>query len=90
MTEIRRVHPDDIEAIALAFSRSLQQARSVSDSEHFDHHKWVGGRIQAELERERFWRQMSEHAAKWGMLCILSAGAYALYLGARMMLKLPI
>jgi len=76
--------------MALAFARAIQQARSVSDSEHFDHHRWVSKRILAEQAREAFWKQMSEHAAKWGMICVLSAGFYALYLGARFMLKLPV
>lgn len=90
MKEEARIHPDDIEAMALAFASVLQQARSVSDSEHFDHHRWVSMRILAERERELFWREMTKHVAKWGLIGTVSAAFYALYLGARILLKLPL
>lgn len=90
MTEAKRIHPDDIEAMAIAFAQVLQQSRSVSDSEHFDHHRWVSGRILAERQREEFWREMSKHIVKWGMVGVLSSVFYAMYLGGRILLKLPI
>jgi len=47
-----------IEALAArliqGMAETLQQARSVSDSVHYDHHKW----IQAQIEREEAWRDL--------------------------------
>lgn len=73
----------DIERLSIAIARALQQARSVSDSEHYDHHVWISARIQRDKARRKFWEQMSEHAAKWGLLSVLSFMFYALWLGVQ-------
>lgn len=80
----------DAELIALAVSRALQLARSVSDSEHFDHHQWISLKIKAELVRAEFWRQMLAHVARWGAVSIITALAFALYLGVKAWWALPV
>ena len=78
----RDAHEDgDVERLAIAIAKALQQARSVSDSEHFDHHAWITKRIAREEERIKFWTQMREHAAKWGIISVLSGLFYAMWLG---------
>ena len=76
-----KISEEDAEMLAQKFAEKLQAARSVSDSEHYDHHRWITERIEAEKRRRRFYEQMSEHALKWGMLSILSFLFYALWLG---------
>lgn len=71
----------DAEILALALAKALQQARSVSDSEHYDHHRWISEKIERERVQREFWEKMREHALKWGMLSALSAVFYALWLG---------
>lgn len=68
------------ERLSLSFARALQQARSVSDSEHYDHHIWVSQRIQHEKSMTRFWEDMRDHLAKWGMVGAVSCIGYALWL----------
>lgn len=77
----------DVEHLAVAIARALQQARSVSDSEHYDHHVWISNQIERDRERKVFWQKMNEHAAKWGMISVLSFGFYALWLGIRHILR---
>ncbi len=78
----------DAEKLAQKFAEKLQQARSVSDSEHYDHHCWLTEKIEKEKARKKFYEQMQEHAIKWGMLSMLSGIFYALYLGVRAWLKI--
>ena len=73
----------DAEKIAIAIAKALQQARSVSDSEHYDHHRWITEKIRREQAWRIFWEKMGEHAAKWGMLSLLSFAFYAFYLGVK-------
>ena len=72
--------PDEIEILAIAIGKALQQARSVSDSEHYDHHRWISEKIKVEQLRAQFWRQMVEHMMKWGALSAISAIMYATWL----------
>ena len=72
---------EDIDALAIAIARALQQAHSVSDSEHYDHHQWITKKMKAEEWRAEFWEKMVEHVTKWGAISIISAIGYALYLG---------
>lgn len=69
--------------LARKIAEAMQQARSVSDSEHFDHHRWITERIQKEKARRKFYEEMSAHALKWGMLSFLSGVFYALWLGVK-------
>ena len=71
---------DDINNLALAIAKALQQARSVSDSEHYDHHKWITGKMKAEERRAEFWGKMIEHSAKMGMWSVITAFGYACWL----------
>lgn len=72
---------DEAEKLAVAIGRALQAARSVSDSEHYDHHVWISGRIERDKAWKKFYQQMSEHAAKWGMISVFTFLFYALWLG---------
>ena len=76
----------EIEKLAVAIAKALQQARSVSDSEHYDHHVWISGKIERDKEARLFWEKMKEHAAKWGMLSVLSSLFYAAWLGMMQMM----
>ena len=40
-----------------------------------------------EKKRAEFWERMGEHAAKWGMISLLTGAFYALYLGAKTMVR---
>lgn len=71
---------EDVEVLSVAIARALQQARSVSDSEHYDHHRWITQQIDKEKWRAEFWRQMVGHVSRWGAVSIVSAVAYACYL----------
>ena len=68
-----------------AMVKALQQARSVSDSEHYDHHQWIALKIKTERARAAFWDQMLQHVVKWGVISIISAVVYACYLGFKLM-----
>ena len=74
---------EDIEHLAIAIAKALQAARSVSDSEHYDHHRWITAKIEREHAWRRFWDQLSEHVAKWGAISLISAAGYAFYLGLK-------
>lgn len=78
---------DEVERLAIAIAKALQQARSVSDSEHFDHHSWISKKIKREEAMLKFWEQMREHAAKWGMVSVLSGIFYAIWLGVQQLAK---
>lgn len=82
------ISEDDAEMLAQKFAEKLQQARSVSDSEHFDHHRWITEKIQREQSQRKFWDQMQEHAYRWGMLSVLSFIFYALWLGVKAILHM--
>lgn len=79
--------PDEIEDLAIAVAKALQRERSISDAEHSDHHKWISGRIRLDEEQKKFWEDMRTHASKWGMISILSASFYALWLGIRQIFR---
>lgn len=81
------ISESDAERLAVALSKALQQARSVSDSEHFDHHAWVKTQIEREILRAKFWRDMTAHIAKLGAWSLLTAVFYALYLGIRQLAR---
>lgn len=71
------------ERLSNTFARALQQARSVSDSEHFDHHKWIVAKMQKEQARAEFWQKMLEHISSWGAIAVLSAIFYAVWVWAK-------
>jgi len=75
--------PHDMELLATAFARALQQSRSVSDSEHFDHHRWISQKIKTEQWRAQFWKQMLEHIVRWGIISVITAAVYAMWLGLK-------
>lgn len=72
---------EEIEQLAIAIAKALQAARSVSDSEHYDHHVWITSQIERDKSSKAFWEKMLEHASKWGMISLLSFAFYALWLG---------
>ena len=71
----------DIEQLALAIAKALQSARSVSDSEHYDHHRWISSKIERENAWRAFWEEMRRHVIKWGSISVLSGLFYAAWLG---------
>lgn len=73
----------DAEKLAIAVAKALQQARSVSDSEHFDHHRWISAKIARENAWRDFWIEMQKHVAKWGSIAIVSFVFYAMWLAAK-------
>jgi hypothetical protein len=70
------------EMIAQSFAEKLQQSRSVSDTEHWDHHQWIAAQKQKEIERAKFWADLRDYLAKrgaWGVLVgLLVALGFAL------------
>lgn len=78
---------EDTERLAIAMARALQMSRSVSDSEHYDHHRWISQQITKEKWRAEFWRRMALHVTKWGAVSVLSALAYAAWLGFKFYMK---
>lgn len=75
MTEEEAAH------LATAIAKALQQARSVSDSEHYDHHIWITSQILREKAWIAFWEEMKRHVAKWGTISVISGLFYAVWLG---------
>ena len=73
--------------LATRFAEKLQQARSVSDSEHYDHHRWITAKIERENAWKGFWEDMQKHVAKWGMISVLTFMFYALWLGTKQAVK---
>ena len=73
--------PDDTQSLAVAIAKALQQSRSVSDSEHFDHHVWITGQIEKDKRRAKFWEEMTTHVAKFGAWSIITGSVYAMWLG---------
>lgn len=80
---------EEAEHLSVAIARALQQARSVSDSEHYDHHAWITERIKREKAWREFWERMRDHVAKWGAVSLISSLGYALWLGIEQILKNP-
>lgn len=74
------LHHDDIDYLAIAIAKALQQSRSVSDSEHYDHHRWIASQIQAEQARKKFWEDMRSHVTRWGLIGALTGLCTACYL----------
>lgn len=75
----------DATRIAIAVARALQGARSVSDSEHWDHHQWISAQKEKERQRANFYAELRTHLAKggaWGLVlvivAVLAAGAKAI------------
>ena len=62
---------EEQDAIARKVHETLQQSRSVSDSEHFDHHKWISERIKAEQERREFYARLTSRLAEKGLWAVL-------------------
>lgn len=72
-----------MEKLAIIFAKTLQQARSVSDSEHYDHHRWISERIKRDQNKSLFWEKLYEHLAAWGAVAVISVIFYALWLYLR-------
>jgi len=76
----------DVEHLAVAIAKALQSARSVSDSEHYDHHVWISGRIERDKQAKLFWEDMRRHVSKWGVVSVISGLFYAAWLGFQQVL----
>lgn len=68
------------EKLSVAMVKALQQSRSVSDSEHYDHHLWVQTHIEKEKTRTAFYKMMIDHVAKYGAISIVTGLFYAVWL----------
>lgn len=70
---------ENIELLAQRFAEKLQQARSVSDSEHYDHHAWIAKQI----KREEAWTELYIDARKslvrWGLIGMVGFILYAVW-----------
>ena len=49
--------------------------------------RYLESATQREKKRAEFWERMGEHAAKWGMISIISGAFYAIYLGAKTIVR---
>ena len=82
-----KISEEDADMLALKLAQALQQSRSVSDSEHYDHHRWITAKIERENAWRNFWEDMRRHVAKWGAVSVISAVGYALFLGVKAAIK---
>ena len=74
---------EEAEMIAQKFAEKLQQARSVTDSEHYNHHKWIAKQIERDEARIRLYDELTKHVVKWGLVGVLSFLFYAVWLAAK-------
>jgi hypothetical protein len=75
------------EKLSFAMVRAMQQSRSVSDSEHYDHHLWVTVHIEKEKQRTEFYNALLSHVVKWGSVSVLTAIFYAMWLALKSELR---
>ncbi len=75
------------EKLSHAMVRAMQQSRSVSDSEHYDHHMWVSVHIEKEKRRIEFYTALLDHVLKWGSVSLLTGLFYAIWLFIKMEIK---
>ena len=80
---MNKITESEAEMLAQKFAEKMQQARSVSDSEHYDHHRWISERIKQTEARRVFWEEMHKHVSKWGSVAILSFVFYGIWLAAK-------
>lgn len=64
----------------MAAVKALQEAKFISDQDHYNHHAWIASRVKAEEARTEFMRELTKHVAKWGTIGVLSCVFYGLYL----------
>jgi len=84
----REIPPEEyFEKMAVHIAKALQQARSVSDSEHYDHHVWIKGQVERDQARRVFWDQLHTHVVKWGVVSVLTFLGFALWLGIKSWMK---
>lgn len=74
---------EEAEMIAQKFAEKLQQARSVSDTEHYAHHRWIAKQIERDEARTRLFDELTKHVMKWGIIGVVSFIFYGAYLAAR-------
>lgn len=75
------------EAAAVAAVKALQEAKFISDSDHYNHHAWISANIKAEEARAQLFDELKKHVAKWGTIGVLSAIFYGLYLAGKEALR---
>ena len=69
----------DLDAITerLSFHQTVDAQRHAAD------HDWIHSMREMTTARKLFWDKMFEHAAKWGIISVLSALLYAIWLGIK-------
>lgn len=78
---------EEMEKFGRVLVGMLQQSRSVSDSEHYDHHVWIKTRIEADRERKEFWRDMRKSLARWGFVGLAGALLFSIWLWIKYEIK---
>lgn len=78
---------EDVERLSIAIAKALQGARSVSDSEHYDHHRWISAKIERENAARDFYEEMRKHVMKWGAVSLISGIGYAAWLGFKAVVR---
>lgn len=71
------------EAAAIAAVKAIQEAKFVSDQDHYNHHNWIAAKIKSEEARAAFFVELTKHVAKWGTIGVISALFYGLWLVAK-------
>lgn len=71
------------DAAALAAVKALQQAKFISDSDHYNHHNWISSKIKSEEARAELFDELRKHVAKWGTIGVISFVFYGIYLAAK-------
>lgn len=87
MTGANGLNDKDAEKLAIAIAKALQQSRSVSDSEHYDHHRWISAKIARENAMRDFYDEMKKHVIKWGAISMITGIGYAAWLGFKAVIK---
>lgn len=77
----------DAERISVAVAKALQAARSVSDSEHYGHHKWISAKRAREEAWRDVWVDLRKHVLKWGAVSLLTGFFYVIWLGIKAMVR---
>lgn len=82
-TELAEVTVMIADAAALAAVKALQQAKFISDNDHYNHHNWISAKIKSEESRAALFDELTKHVAKWGTIGVISFIFYGLYLAVK-------
>ena len=63
--------------------RALREIFTGGLEDHADHHRWITAQISLEEKKAEFWRGMSAHVAKWGVVSVLTIIGYLVWDGLK-------